>query len=378
MKTRLVIAYGVFLIGVLVSSYCFVDPNLQYLQWFYLHFSLRSQPGKIALLLIILVIFFTFYILILRLYQRKILKQKDGIRLITMTVLCLLFSYPAVYSYDIFNYVATAKVAFLYGENPYIVMPIEFTGEPILSFMHAPNKVALYGPGWIILTLLPFIVGGGNFVLTLFSFKAFIIVFYCLLLYLLYKLSKNFFAVLFFGLNPLVVIETIIGGHNDVVMMAFLFIGIYLYLRKNRSFGVIFYICSVITKYATLILLPVFLLLKYTHRREIITQTQLLRWSMYGMIIIFLMSSFREEIYPWYAIWFLPFVALVGSRNEKLLAIVFTFCLELRYFPYMIFLTHFGITPLLKTIITFVPLIVLVVLLFINRVWGKTSLHYLR
>lgn len=378
MRKLLFVSYALFLLLIVYSSYYFVDPNLSYLQWFYLHFKLQSQTEKVVLLLLILLIFFFFYIAILMLYRRKILTQKDGILLIAITTLFLLFAYPAVYSYDIFNYFATAKVAFLYGENPYIIMPIELSGDPLLAFMHAPNKVALYGPGWIIFTLLPFLTGGGNFILTLFSFKVVVVLFYFLILYLIYKLSKNFFAVLFFGLNPLVVIETIWSGHNDIVMMALLITGFYLYLNRRRKLGFIFYILSIVIKYATVILLPVLLFLKYTYRKKILNKSQILRWSMYGMITIFLLSSLREEIYPWYAIWFLPFVAMAGKRSEKILAILFTFCLELRYFPYMILLTHFGMTPMLKIGVTFGPLLFVALLLLIKNKWGKIPSRYLR
>lgn len=371
MKRLSFISYTIFLILVLYCSYYFIDPNLGYLQWFYLHFKFQSQVEKVVILFLIQIIFFSFYILFLWLYKKKKLKSKDGVVLISITVLCLLFAYPAVYSYDIFNYLATAKVAFFYRENPYVIMPIEFSGEPFLAFMHAPNKVALYGPGWIILTLLPLLVGGGNFILTLFTFKALVVSFYLLLLYMLYKISRSLYPVLFFGLNPLVVIETLWSGHNDIVMMALLMTGYYMYLNKRKIIGFIFFFFSVFIKYATLILLPVLLVLKYRNLRRSINQKLLFRWTMYGMIAIFFLSTLREEIYPWYAIWFLPFVALAGKKNEKMLAIVFSFCLELRYFPYMIFLTHFGLTPIIKIFITFVPVTLLILYLYFKKLWPR-------
>lgn len=373
MKYLLFSFYAFFLILIVYLSYFFVDPNLSYLQWFYLNFKLGSHQGKILVLFLVLIILFMFYGCMLWSYKKKRINQRDGVVLILITGLILLFAYPAVYSYDIFNYLATAKVAYLYGENPYILMPIEFTGEPLLSFMHAPNKVALYAPGWVLITFIPFIAGAGNFILTVLSFKAVIVLFYFLLLYLIYKISKNFSAVVFFGLNPLVLIEILWSAHNDVVMMAFLLTGMYLYLHKQRVLGIGFFILSFLIKYATIILLPVLFWLKYIRRKKVITQHELLRWSMYGMLIIFLISAFREEIYPWYAIWFLPFVAMSGTRNEKIVAVIFTFCLELRYFPYMISLTHFGMTPLLKTSITFAPVFLVIVVLYFKRIWGKIS-----
>lgn len=376
MKKILFILYPLFLCAVTYQSYFFVDQNLHYFGWFYKHFVIETRGEKAVALLLLLLIFFLFYIVSLWLYKKKQLTQKDGIVLIVVTTICLLFAYPAVYSHDIFNYLATAKVSFFYKENPYIIMPIEFGGDPLLAFMHAPNKIALYGPGWIMLTFFPYVLAGGSFIAMLFLFKATVIVFYYFLLYFVYKLSKNFFAVLFVGLNPLVVIETLWSGHNDSVMMALLLAGFYLYRHRRRGIGVLFYVWSILIKYATGILLPLLLLLKYTHKGKPIPQELVYRWSMYGMIGIFLLSSFREEIYPWYAIWFLPFVALAGNKNEKLLVILFTFCLELRYFPYLFLGTHFGITPVLKSLITFCPVGVALAFLVVKKIWQKKALRY--
>jgi hypothetical protein len=309
---------------------------------------------------------------------RKRINTKDGIMFIVMTILFLICAYPAVYSYDIFNYVATAKVAFLYNENPYLVMPIEFTGEPLLRFMHAPNKVALYGPVWLLLTYIPYVLGSGNFLITLFLFKVLVTIFYIVLLFFIYKLSNNFFSVLFVALNPLVVIETIVSGHNDAVMMAIFFASLYYFLRAKTLLGSSLFILSVLIKYATLFLVPVFLVFSYIYKQKKINKEKILTWLLFGMIGIFLLSSFREEIYPWYALWFLPLVAISGRRREMLLAILFTFCLELRYFPYMILLTHFGPTPYLKLAITFVPLFMIFVYLYLKRICGKISFHFLR
>src|SRR5260221_3326430 len=111
-------------------------------------------------------------------------------------------------SYDIFNYIATAKVLFLYHENPYIIMPIEFLGDPFLLFMHAANKLALYGPFWIIMTGIPFLFSVKNFILSLLLFKLFVASFYFGTILFFNKLAKNLLSIFVFGLNPLVIIET--------------------------------------------------------------------------------------------------------------------------------------------------------------------------
>ncbi|HLD38209.1 MAG TPA: hypothetical protein VJA20_02100, partial [Candidatus Nanoarchaeia archaeon] len=64
----------------------------------------------------------------------------------------------------------------------------------------------------------------------------------------------------------------------------------------------------------------------------------------------------REEIYPWYAIWFISFSFLVPNKKILLYtSIAFSFSLLLRYVPYMFTGTYMGQTPFMKEIISFIP-----------------------
>src|SRR5581483_4454944 len=91
--------------------------------------------------------------------------------IIGVSVSLLLLAYPTMLSFDIFNYIATAKVLFHYHENPYIIMPMEFIGDPLLHYTRAANKVALYAPFWIFITGSPYVLGFKNIFLILFNFK---------------------------------------------------------------------------------------------------------------------------------------------------------------------------------------------------------------
>jgi hypothetical protein len=55
---------------------------------------------------------------------------------------------------------------------------------------------------------------------TLFTFKIFVIAWYFLLCYLIWTASgKKAWPLAFFALNPLVTLSSLVDGHNDVVMM---------------------------------------------------------------------------------------------------------------------------------------------------------------
>lgn len=359
MKKGIIFLFGLLLCFFTIFSFLFVDPNLHYLKNFYTGF-FSDHRGIVTLIYILFVlIFFCFYIYFIRAVVNHKVKGKDIISIISIVVITLFFSYPAVFSYDIFNYMTTAKVSFFYWENPYIIMPVEFIGEPFLSFTHAANKLALYAPFWIILTGIPFLLSFGNFIFMLYSFKLLVSFFYIATAILLWKLTKNYLPVVIFTLNPLVVIEVMIGGHNDIVMMFFALLSFYLLRQKKILFGLVSITLSVLIKYATIILFPIFLYTVW-----IIIQGKKPVWdkvfiSSAGlMFFIFLLSPLREEIYPWYAIWFLVFIALVPSKKNILYTgITFSFGLLFRYVPFMALGTYFGPTPIIKQVVSITPLL---------------------
>lgn len=334
-----------------VFSYGFVDVNFPFKTSSFLCNLVHQQRSLTTIIYVVLVLWlFVLYAYTLQQVRRKKLKARQIWFLILVTVSILFFSFPA-FSYDIFNYMATARVTFFYKENPYLIMPIEFIGEPMLKFMHAPNKIALYPPFWILLTVVPHFLGGGNILLTVFIFKAFVITFYLGLAWLIWQVSKkNLYSLAFFALNPLVIIQTLVSGHNDVVMMFFVLLAFYWLFQKKKIFSFSSLLISVGIKYATFVLLPLFAFSSRLKKEKLITL------SCWALFVVFLLSPLREEIYSWYFIWVIALVALI-MENKLLywLTLSFSFGLLLRHTPWLYFRNWGGITPMVKTLTTFIP-----------------------
>lgn len=375
MKKLLLGFYSVFLICITIFSYAFVDPNLLYLRKLYNGLYATNRPLVTLVFVLMVLIFFGFYAVFLYWFKKKIFGINEFKFILTSSVVFLFLSYPAMVSYDIFNYIATAKVLFFYHENPYIIMPIQFLHDPLLLFMQAANKTALYGPFWILLTGIPYFLGLGNFVLTLFAFKLFNVIFYLLSITLLYKMSKNIYHLSFFALNPLVIFETLVSSHNDIVMMSFAILAIYLLRNKQVIISIILIALSILVKYSTLFLIPVFLYAIFNQfKNRQLDWEKMFYWLSISMLVIFLLSPIREEIYPWYAIWFLVFLPFIQNRLMKYIYLSFSFGLMFRYVPFMLIGTYFGPTPLIKNLVTFIPVGAVILALIIKQfIWQKSS-----
>lgn len=367
MNKFLLVLYPIFIVCFIVFSYLFIDANLIYLKGLYTGVSLNQRIFVSLFYIVSILLFFSFYLYFLLIGKNDKLKKKVLIILLSVSAL-LVFSYPAIVSYDIFNYLATAKVTFHYMENPYQVMPNEFVSDPMLLFTRAANKYALYGPVWIILTGVPYVLSFQNVVLQMFLFRIFVALFYFGLVYLIYKITKSYYSVVFFALNPLVLIETFVSGHNDVVMMFFALLSFYMLRDNKKVTSLVSLFLSIFIKFATIVLFPVWMYIVFSkHKKKEVNFDKVFSICALFLFVVLLLAPIREEIYPWYFIWFLSFVALLKKRMlVKTLAIVFSFGLLLSYVPYMFFGEYYILLKLLFIIV--IPAVIAGVYLLPSRI----------
>lgn len=368
MKNLIIFGYSIFIFVFIFFSYLFIDQNLFYLKFLYTNFDHLNRLLTSIFYTLSVSVFFCFYLVVIYLFKKNVLALKD-IKILFLISCTLIFSYPAMLSFDIFNYLATAKVFFFYKENPYIIMPNAFINDPLLLFMHAPNKTALYGPAWLLLSSLPFFWGFGSFLLTLLTFKLFILLFFIGTLYMIQKLAVNKYSIILFALNPLVLIETLVSGHNDIVMVFLCLVAFYYLKQKKLIISIVLLLLSILIKYATIVLLPVFLLVIYQwYIKKKIVWGKIYLLSIIFMFTIFFLSFLREEIYPWYALWFFTFACLIPNNKYILsFSLTLTFGLLLRYIPFMLLGTHHGITPFMKELITFSTPVFLMLYFFLQK-----------
>lgn len=359
MKYWPIIVMWISVIVLSIVSYGFIDPHLSFSgSPVYLHIQSLLVTFVYRYTYIASGVYITFLTLMFiaygRLIKEKYISKKKYLPWWLMGIIgVLLLSYPAL-SYDIFNYIATAKVTFQYKENPYVIMPIDIPNEPMLSYTRAANKLALYGPTWIALSSFPHLLSMNNPLVAIISFKLFVTLFYFALIYMMYQKTKRWDTALWFALNPLVLIEVIMNGHNDIVMMALAVGGVLMWQREHQAYkmvGLVLWVSSVFVKGASIALLPLFFLSSKSWEKAVII-------GFFCMFGVFLLSPLREEMYPWYAVWWLVFAGFIPMKKQSFihgLSFWLSFGLMLRYVPWIATREYGGITPIVRIILTSVP-----------------------
>jgi hypothetical protein len=361
MKNKiLIVCYGLASLLLFLYSYTQVDLSLtlsrasiwQIIQKWFQSIGYFNRPLSTAIYIGILFIFFVLYELVLsQIRKKKITAHVVWIIIGTITFLTCL-SYPA-FSYDFFNYLFTAKTVLIYHRNPYTVIPLQFSGvESWLSFMHWTHLPSAYTPLWISLTLIPYILGFGYFLLLLWSLKIVVAAAYVGTTIGIYKIlekvdkTRAILGVAIFALNPLVIIECLVSGHNDIVMMAIAIWSVVFYLNGKRWISWLMLSVSIAMKLMTIFLIPAFV--KGWNRKIAL-----------GCILAgFLAVLSQREVLGWYWVWVVPFVALIPEMQSlTIISTGVSLGLLLRYAPFLYLGNWDAPAPIIKTWGTGIPVV---------------------
>ena len=134
------------------------------------------------------------------------------------------------------------------------------------------------------------------------------------------------------------------NGHNDIYMMILAVIA----LRFRNWIALA---ASWFVKEATLVLTPLFFF-KLSWESMLIISYWLLA------AVFFIAAPLREELYPWYAVWLIVPAAFLAYKKHVFLwqfTIVLSFALELRNLPYMWMAYYEGPGPMVRTLLTVIP-----------------------
>ncbi|MBA3723329.1 MAG: DUF2029 domain-containing protein [Candidatus Levybacteria bacterium] len=301
-----------------------------------------NRPLSTTLFIAIALTLFIFYITFLRMACKKKISKTFAWLLIGTATIVLTFSYNA-FSYDIFNYIFDAKIITEYGQNPYMQKALDYPQDPMLSFMRWTHRVYPYGPVWLALTVPLSFIGLQIFLITFLLFKLFIVASFVGCVYFIGKIlqkvapEREVLGILFFGLNPLILVESVVSAHIDIVMMCAALWAIYFFVKEKYipSYGMLF--ASIGIKFVTAALLPVFLVVQRMKSQHI-----KIRWNyVFGACLMLLIGgviaqSLRSNFQPWYLIDTLAFAALISHRYYIIIpSVTISFFALLNYVPFL-------------------------------------------
>jgi len=344
------VGYLLTIIFLFFYSFTQVDLSLTLSQWsvwqvvqkFFQHIGYFNRPLSTAFYILILILLFVFYITYLFLAAKNKVNKKQIWVLIIVSAVILSFSYNA-FSYDLFNYIFDAKIVTYYHQSPYIHKALDYQGDPMLTFMHWTHRYYPYGPFWLVLTVPLSFIGLNFFLPTFFLFKFLASLSYLGTAYFVSKIlnkvrSKDeIVGLVFFALNPLVIIEGLVSAHNEIPMIFFALFSLFIFLNKNFFRSILLIFLSIGIKFATVFILPVYILSYFIQKnKKIISADLIFSLITFLMFVSILIASIRTNFQPWYLLLVLPFAALIGKKYYIFIpAIILSLFALLQYIPFL-------------------------------------------
>lgn len=344
------ISYILVILALFLYSYTQVDLNLTLSQWSvwqviqkaFQYIGWFQRPLSTALYVGILLLLTIYYLLFLWLVKKNKLSVSQFWRIVIPLSVILLFSYNA-FSYDLFNYLFDARIVTYHHQDPYLYRALDYPLDPWITFMRWTHRTYPYGPVWLGLTVPLSFIGMKFFLPTLFLFKSLMVGSFLGSVYyigkILDKISPNnkLLGMVFFALNPLVIIESLVSAHHDIVMMFFALASIYFLMNRKYFLVLILLGLSIGIKFATVLLLPIFVAL-YIFQKS----NKKIPWSLLFlhctlvMVIAVVVASLRTNFQPWYLLYILPFGAFLSRKYYIIIpSTIISLVALLNYVPFL-------------------------------------------
>ena len=318
MKNKIIkIAMIIFAILLLIPSIVYLAKT-QTVMGFdtYYNFFIDKSENKIISTSIFLVLFIGIIVIYGIIVKKNVFKDIKEILIYVLAVSAIFAIMLPWTSSDIFYYMGVGELDSRYHQNPYYVTMKEYHENDIDDTVfeqgakgYWANTTVVYGPMAQLIFKLCTAISFKNVDISLAVFKLLNLFIHLVNCYLIYKLSNKKFAVLY-GLNPFILLEFLANVHNDIIVVFFVLLALYMLKRKKIVPSVIFLAIATGIKYFTILLLPVIII--YHFRKEEKLSIRFLKCFQYGIL-------FAVILVLQYALYFRDFQVLVAmfAQTEK-------------------------------------------------------------
>jgi len=167
-------------------------------------------------------------------------------------------------SRDIFYYISSGRTLGIYGANPYKAPPSAFSSDPLFQYTNWPDYTSPYGPIWLLISGGVARLADGDLFWSVYFFKMLAFGGYLACGALIWAILRTrgrspLAGTVLWLWNPLVLFEFNGAGHNDVLMLAGLLLGIWLYLTGRVRLALAALALAAMVKSVALIALPLLL-----------------------------------------------------------------------------------------------------------------------
>jgi len=210
------------------------------------HYVSQQQTDYLEFLLLMLLAFVICGLCTYLLYRARTRSDYTFVMwVIWLTILvsgCLYLFTPATFSDDAFSYASYGRLLSVHHVNPYVIPPSAFPKDPTYQLVHWKDTVSIYGPVWLVISAVVGILAGPHPMDYLVAFRLCAFAAHLLNIWLVMATLRIMgrssrvvvLGTLFYAWNPLIVLESSLGGHNDVFMLTFLLLGLLLSARAER------------------------------------------------------------------------------------------------------------------------------------------------
>jgi alpha-1,6-mannosyltransferase len=146
---------------------------------------------------------------------------------------------PPMLSTDVFNYVDYARIGVVHGLDPYKAVPGDVSQDPIYPWVHRRSTLDAYGP---LFTLGSYPLAYLGVAGALWAFKALGAAASLGCVALVWRIAerrgrRGAVAAAIFGLNPLLLVWTVGGAHNDLLMLLATLAGVWWIVSARPALG---------------------------------------------------------------------------------------------------------------------------------------------
>jgi len=377
-KSLIILLYCLILVGLLGYSFSQIDLNLtlssnpwyQTVQQKLIILGYFQRPASTSIYLCLILLLFLFQLYFIKEAKRGMLSENLVWRLSLVSAAILLFSYPA-FSHDIFNYIFDTRLMVTHHVNPWKYTALDFPQDLWTRFMRWTHRTYPYGPTWLLITTPFYILGMGKFSLTLLSFKVLGSLSYLICIWAIRKIltlhspKDASFSMVLFGLNPLIIIESLVSAHIDITMAALFLIAVLLGMKRRNISAWIVWVISGGIKFVTAFTFPAWLW--WRGRKERAKNAMVLMFLLVSSATVVAVLS--RELLPWYLVTPLAVSALLPRQRATLHVLLQTFTAGLlfRYAPYLLKGEYSAWVKTTREWVTFLPILGAAVCLWLRK-----------